>query len=264
LIVALHQFTAGLYLVAGATAGAGLALRHPRLVRASVVLLACGAFVHAICFSLLHMGGATPALTDTASAISFMAWIGTLAFLLLLLRFRLASLVVMVAPMAFLGVFFASLRLPRAVHAVVGEGGSVPHAHVLLASSGLALLGLASLAGALFLAEHRHLKRKRSLGGNAGLPSLETLDLVGALALALGFLLLTLGVITGIMWMEAEHIALFSSKLHESLSIVAWGIYLVLVIQRFGVRQGPRQCATTSIIGFAFLCFAVLGVELLA
>jgi len=263
LIVAFHQLTAVLYLVAGATAGAGLALKHPRLVRASVVLLACGAFVHAVCFSLLHMVDSTPALTDTASAISFMAWIGTLAFLLLLLRFRLTGLVVMVAPMAFLGVFFASLRLPRAAHAAVEQGGSVPHAHVLLASAGLALLGLASLAGALFLAEHRRLKRKRSLGGNSGLPSLETLDLVGALALALGFLLLTLGVITGLMWVEAEHGALFSGGLHEILSVAAWAIYLVLVIQRFGAHQGPRQCATSSIIGFAFLCFAVLGVELI-
>ena len=114
MVVVLHHLTAALYLVAGVGAAAGLALSHSRLTRLSVGVLALGAVAHGIGFSMLHTVDPTPALTDPASAASFMAWIGTLAFLLLLLRARLAGLVVLVAPMAFLGVFFASLRLPAA------------------------------------------------------------------------------------------------------------------------------------------------------
>ena len=38
--------------------------------------------------------------------------------------------------------------------------GSLPHAHVLLASAGIALLGFSGLAGSIFLVEYRSLKSK--------------------------------------------------------------------------------------------------------
>ena len=57
----------------------------------------------------------------------------------------------------------------------VTSTGSWPHAHVLLASAGLSLLGLAGLAGAMFLVEHRRLKRKRPIDLRMPLPSLEAL-----------------------------------------------------------------------------------------
>jgi len=261
-IVGLHHATALLYLAAGALAGAGMALSQPRLVRASVATLGAGAILHAACFSLIHVVEGTPSLTDAPSAISFMAWIGVLAFLLLLRRARLAGLLVLVAPMAFLGVFYASLRLSWVEQAPAAETGSVPHAHVLLASAGLALLGLSGLSGALFLAEHRRIKRKRALGGKSGLPSLEALNRVNAVALAVGFPLLTLGVITGALWVEALHGSPWQGSLHEIFTWIAWAIYAVLVVQRFGIRQGARPCAVSAIAGFGFLCFAVIGVGL--
>ena len=106
----------------------------------------------------------------------------------------------LVAPLAFVSVFFAALRLPVAAPASFGGSGSWPHAHVLLASAGLAFLGLSGLAGVLFLNEHRRLKAKRPV--RVPLPSLEALDRVNRLSLAAGFPLLTLGVLTGMLWVD--------------------------------------------------------------
>jgi len=134
----------------------------------------------------------------------------------------------------------------------------VPHAHVLLASGGLGLLGLAGLAGGLFLLEHRRLKRHLPMGDTA-LPSLEALDRVNALGLSLGFLLLTLGVVTGALWVQTVHGQLWTGSTHETWSILAWGIYGLLVALRFGAHQGARQCAISAVVGFVFASFAVLG-----
>lgn len=266
MLVALHQLTAALYLAAGIGAAGGLALSHPRAVRVSVGLLAVGCLVHGLSFTSLHAHGGegAPALTNTASAVSFMAWMGTLGYLLIALRARVSGLLVLVAPMAFLGVFTASLALPGAAPATGAESGSVPHAHVLLASAGLALLGLAGLAGVLYLGEHYRLKHKQRLPEGLALPSLESLDRVNALALAVGFPLLTLGVVTGALWVRNETGGLWSGSVHESWSLVAWAIYAVLVTLRFGAHLPARRCAVTAVAGFAFLAFAVLGVELLA
>jgi ABC-type uncharacterized transport system permease subunit len=264
LVVVLYNATAALYLAAVVAAGVGLALGHVRSTRLSVAFLAIGTLAHGASFAFLHAADVTPPLTDTASVVSFMAWIGALGFLLLLWRARLTGLVVLVAPMAFLGVFLAATRLSLAGEAAPAESGSVPHAHVLLASAGLGLLGLAGLAGVLFLAEHRRLKRKLLFGGQATLPSLEALDQVSAVALAVGFSLLTLGVITGVMWVVGQQGSPWTGSLHEVLSLVAWAIYAVLVVLRFGARQGPRQCATSAVCGFVFLFVSVIGVEILA
>jgi ABC-type transport system involved in cytochrome c biogenesis permease subunit len=261
-VVQLHQFAAAIYLSAGLVAGLSLVLPAPRLARVAVGLLAAGLVCHGLAFGLLH-SAAPPPLTDMAAAVSFMAWVGGLFFLILLLRMRLAGLVVLVAPMAFLGVFFAALRLPFAGESSFSGSGSWPHAHVLLSSAGLSLLGVACLAGLFFLIEHRRLKSKRPLRRSLPLPSLEALDRVNAAALAVGFPLLTLGVVTGMMWVQAVTGHYWSGTPHETWSAIAWAVYAVLAAARFARHQGARQAALSAVGGFAFLLFAVVGVEIL-
>ncbi len=261
--VANLQWAAAIYLIACLAAGSGLVLRSRQLARAAVWLLAAGALLHGISFSLLHAEGEAPPLTSLAAASSFMAWIGTLCFLGLLLRVRIAGLVVLVAPLAFLGVFVAALRLPAAGPATFAGSGSWPHAHVLLASAGLALLGLAGISSLVYLIEHHRLKSKASVRRPLPLPSLEALDRVNATALAAGFSLLTLGVVTGMLWVETASGRLFAGSPHEAWSLLAWAVYAVLAAVRFGGRQGARQAATGAVFAFGFLFFAVIGVELL-
>jgi ABC-type uncharacterized transport system permease subunit len=257
------QWAAAIYLIACLVASSGLVLRSRRLARAAVWLLAAGALLHGISFPLLHAQGQAPPLTSLAAAISFMAWVGTLCFLGLLLRVRIAGLVVLVAPAAFLGVFLAALRLPAVDPATFAGTGSWPHAHVLLASAGLSLLGLAGLASLVFLFEHRRLKSKAAARRPFALPSLEALDRVNATSLAAGFSLLTLGVVTGMLWVQTASGRPFGGTAHEAWSLLAWAVYAVLTAVRFGGRQGARQAATGTVFAFGFLCFAVIGVELL-
>ncbi len=262
--VQLLQWTAALYLSAGLVAGVGLALETRRLERVSVALLAFGAVLHGISFSMLHDLVPTPPVTDITAAISFMSWVGTLSYLLLLRRTRLQRLMVLVAPASFLGAFLAAIRLPAATAAPVSSMGSWPHAHVLLASAGLSLLGLAALAGAMFLVEHRRLKSKRPLLGlRMPLPSLEALDRVNAVTLSVGFPLLTLGVLTGMMWLQTAFGTIWTGSAHETWCVVAWAVYGILVGARFVAHQGSRQAAASAVGGFVFLFFSVIGMELI-
>jgi ABC-type transport system involved in cytochrome c biogenesis permease subunit len=263
-MVVVGYLTAGLYLLASLAAGIGFTLARPALLRAAIGVLAAGAIAHGASFTVLHTAESPPPLTDLPSALSFMAWVGTVGFLLLAWRARLAGLVALVAPMSCLGVAASVFSGRAAAAGRIASDGSLPHAHVLLASAGLALLGLAGLAGLSFLVEHRRLKRKRPLVTGPAWPSLEALDRAGAFAVAAGFPLLTLGVLTGSLWERSETGAWFSGNPHETFCLIAWAIYGVLVAVRFGARQPAVRCALTSIAGFAFLGIAVLGVEWLA
>jgi ABC-type transport system involved in cytochrome c biogenesis permease subunit len=262
-VVQIHQLTAAIYLIAAIVASLSLALPAPRLGRISLVILAIGAIAHTGSFGALHTGDTTPALTSLPAAVSFMALVGTIFYLFLARRARLVGLVVLVAPLAFISVFVAGLRLSVAVPEVDPAGGSWEHAHVLLASSGLAMLGIAGMGGAFFLLEHRRLKSKRPIRRRFPLPSLEALDLVNSAALAIGFPLLTLGVVTGVFWVHRATGQIWTGTAHEVWSVVAWAVYAVVVVMRFATSQGSRQAAASAVGGFVFLFVAVIGLEIL-
>lgn len=260
----IHQLAAGLYLGAAVAAALGLVLPAPRLTRGAVVLLAAGAAAHGLGFLQLHTRGAPPALTTLPAAVSLTAWLGSLFFLALQLRGRLAGLAVLVAPAAFLGTFFESLWI--APESAAAHAGSPlwSHLHVLLASGGLALLGVAGFSGCLYVAHHRSIKSKRPGALRVPLPSLEALDRVNVLALAAGFLLLTLGLLSGVLWVHADQGRLWPGSIHANVTLAAWAVYALVVGARFGAHQGARQSALSSAAGFAFLLFAVVGVGILA
>lgn len=261
--VVLHPIAALLYLAAAVTAGVGLAWPSRRLQRAATGLLAAGAAVHASAFVASHLEGTPPPLTDLSTATSFMALVGVLFFLGLGWRLRISALVAGIAPVAAFSTFFATLQLPHVVPEAYAFGATWPHAHVLLASAGLSFLGIACLAGVAFLFEDRRLKAKRPIPG-LRLPSLEALDRANAAALAAGFPLLTVGVLTGMLWNHAAHGRPFTGNVHETLSLLAWLVYAALVTARFGAYAVARQAALSAVGGFTLLLVAVIGAGLLA
>jgi ABC-type uncharacterized transport system permease subunit len=192
-----------------------------------------------------------------------MAWAGALFYLLLLTRVRGAGLAVLVAPLAFLGTFFGSLALPGAPSDAVQSSPFWSHLHVILASVGLALLGLAGAAGVLYAVHDRAIKNKRPEALRLPLPSLEALDRMNAIALAAGFLFISLGVVSGVAWVYAAERRLWPGGLHANATLVAWALYALLLAARFGGRQGARQSALSSATGFVLLLVAVIGVGML-
>lgn len=260
MVIEIHQLAAAFYLAASLAILLGLALPGARLVRAGILALVLGAVLHGLAFARLHTLDPPPSLTHLPSAVSLMAWIAVVFALVLSRRERLASLAGLVAPFAFVGVFYAGISLAERPEPLQPDAGSWPHLHVILASAGLALLGIAGLAGLLFLAEDRRLKAKRPGGWSRRLPSLEALDRVNLTSLALGFPLLTLGVVTGVIWSQGMTGRLWAGDAHATWSAIAWAIYLVLVLARFGIGWRGREAAACAAAGFAFLLFAVVGV----
>lgn len=259
-----YQMAAAIYLAAAVTAALGFTLPSQRLSRAAVFGLALGVVVHTVAFWQLHEGEGTPPLTDLAYVIPFVVWLLTLFYLLLLIRVRLVGLAVVIAPLAFIGTFVEFLGAPAPQSGAQPASPIWSHVHVLLASAGLALLAVAGSAGALYLMRHRNIKSKRRSAIRLPLPSLEALDRVNALSLVVGFLLLSLGMVTGVLWTHAVDGRLWSATIHANATLAAWLLLAVLVAARFGAGQGARQSALSSMAGFILMLLAVVGVGMLA
>jgi ABC-type uncharacterized transport system permease subunit len=263
-LIELHQIAAALYLAAGIGSLLGLVLPNPRMSRGAAWGLGIAAGVHGAAFATLHWLDPPPPLTSLPVVLSLSAWMAVLFLLVLMWRVRLPGLSAAIGPVAFLSVFVAALNLPGSAGETSTGSGTWPHAHVLLASAGIALLGIAGLVSTFFLLEHRRIKAKRALPARGKLPTLEALDRVNAVSIAVGFTLLSLGVLTGMAWQQSVLGRLWSGGSHETWMVIAWAIYAGLAAARFAGRQGARQSAASALAGFAFLLFAVIGVGLWA
>jgi ABC-type transport system involved in cytochrome c biogenesis permease subunit len=137
--------------------------------------------------------------------------------------------------------------------------------HVTLAFLGNAAFAFACLVSLIYLWQERKLKSHSLLDRRMrGLPSLETLDQVSFRCLAWGFVLLTLGILSGVLWAELSFGRFWSWEPATIRATIVWAIYAVLLHGRVTVGWGGRRAAALTIVGFGFLFISFLGITVLA
>src|SRR5436190_1020424 len=257
------RIAAVLYLLSTIAALAGVAggTRSGRLLRA---LLTIGLLTHVAALAIRAVAiGSMPA-ASLGESLSILAVLLVGLFLLAQLRAPLVALGAIVSPLAF-GLAFAAMALKGAVAPLPPVLHSVWFPlHVGISLLGDAVFALAFSASVLYLVQERRLKAHRGRGVLRHLPSLETLDRVSHTCLVWGLVLLTLGVMTGIVW---AHVAWSNSPWMRDPKIAAtllvWILYVVLLQGRMTAGWRGRWAAQLTIAGFAVIVFSLVGVNLL-
>jgi ABC-type uncharacterized transport system permease subunit len=254
-----HGFASALYLFAaflGWSGGAlGLGAKRVQLV------IALAAALHAVGFYGLHLEHPPVPLSSFPAALSLIGWLCGLAWLAGrgFLRLRGAGAWVAAIAAAFTVPAMLGLELTQPVADPADAAVAWSHAHVLLGTAGFSLLTLASLSGMGYLAKERGLKRRSRW--HSGLPALESLDHAEHVTLALGFVLLTLGVVTGFAWGVSQKLDPWNR--HTIFLLAAWTVYLVPVGARTIHQQHGAWPARGVVLGFMFLICAYFGIHLL-
>src|SRR4030042_575429 len=95
------------------------------------------------------------------------------------------------------------------------------------------------------------------------LPSREGLDEVGYKTIAIGFPLLTIGIITGAFWANVAWGTYWSWDSKETWSLIVWLIYAAYLHARITKGWRGNKAALLSIVGFSATLFCYLGVNLI-
>lgn len=119
---------------------------------------------------------------------------------------------------------------------------------------------IAFVAGVLFLVQERQLKRKHTGALFYQLPSLGVLDRINFLAIGIGFALLSLGMVCGVVGAKVWYGHWWSWDPKECLTALLWVAYLVLWLVRLRSTLRGRRIALLSILGFALVLFTCMGV----
>lgn len=166
-------------------------------------------------------------------------------------RYRLDAAGAFVAPLA-----LTTLLASR----FVGGGMLAPSArvqsailplHVTMNLLGIALFSLASSSAVLYLMQENRLKEKRLTGLFERLPPLDALDRAEHRFLMAGFHLLTIGVLTGTLWV-AKGDAVASGLLRTVLGYATWILIAAVLVLRASLGWRGRRAAYGTLAGFGF------------
>lgn len=259
----MNVITLFFYLLGTATYIAYLFFQKNRLQKMGYLLLLAGFLCHS--FSLLagyYKTGLFPG-QNLHQTLLLTGWAFAGVFLLLQYRFNLKILGVYAAPLASL-IMVLTLRVPEASAAP----GSLFKSfwlffHIIVTFLGNAAFTLACGVGVLYLIQEYNLKTKRRGFFFSRLPSLELLDTTGYGCIVAGFTLLTIGLVTGVLYAKVVWGRFWGWDVKEVWAGIMWLFYAALLHERLTVGWGGRKAAIMSIIGFAVLLFTFFGVNFL-
>jgi cytochrome c-type biogenesis protein CcsB len=128
--------------------------------------------------------------------------------------------------------------------------------HVISAFLAYACFALSFGAGVLYLV------RKKARGGLVSrLPSTEFFDELAYRTISIGFLLLTLGIITGAVWADTAWGRYWGWDPKETWSLITWMLYGAYLHARLVKGWRGTATAVISIVGFIAVIFTYLGVN---
>ncbi|MBU6353466.1 MAG: c-type cytochrome biogenesis protein CcsB [Cyanobacteria bacterium REEB498] len=229
-------------------------------------------------------------ISNLYESLCFLAWASTLTQLLVERSYPSPVVVAAATPMALGGVAFASFALPdqlqQAAPLVPALRSSwlVMHVSVIMVSYAALLVGSLLSLAVLVTDRGQQLElrsssigsggfRQAELAGVAGgagfnfssgsLSLSEQLDSLSYRTITVGFLLLSVGIVSGAVWANEAWGSWWSWDPKETWALICWLVYAAYLHTRLSRGWQGRRPALVAVAGFVVICVCYIGVNLL-
>lgn len=192
------------------------------------------------------------------NALSFTGWLIAVVLLISSLVRPVENLGIILLPFSaatlILGLTFPSER-------IVADSARWPlELHILVSLLAYSLLTLAAVQAVLLAIQDRRLHDRHPGGFIRGIPPLITMETLLFQMIAIGFVLLSLALLSGLLFLKD----IFAQSLVQKtvLSIVAWAVFGILLWGRWRFGWRGRKAIRWTLSGFAVLGLAYFGSKL--
>ncbi|MGD8386666.1 MAG: c-type cytochrome biogenesis protein CcsB [Desulfobacteraceae bacterium] len=239
--------------------------------RVATVVTLCGLLGHSFAIGLrwiesYRLGIGHAPMSNLYESLIFFAWTIILLYLLIEWRTQNRSIGAFATPLAFLAMAYASYSpnvTERIQPLVPALKSNWLIAHVITCFFGYAAFGLAFGLSLMYLLKRRREEGKESLFVRL-IPGRALLDELTYQMILIGFLLLTLGIITGSVWAHSAWGSYWSWDPKETWSLITWLVYAAVLHSRLIRGWRGKRIAILAIIGFGCVLFTYFGVNYLA
>jgi ABC-type uncharacterized transport system permease subunit len=200
-----------------------------------------------------------------SSMTAFVSLILVTIYLLGCIRMEIGKLGLLVYPLTALSLLFSYFWGTDS--ALLSNRPLLPFsafsAHVLVAILAYCLLAIATIQSLLFLYQERQIKRRAAPSVLSALPPLQTMEQLLFRLILMGFVLLTLALLSGGVFSRQIFGQPFEFNHHTILAMGGWFIFALLLIKR--LRHGLRasQAAYWTLGGFFLIQLGYFGTKLI-
>jgi cytochrome c-type biogenesis protein CcsB len=211
------------------------------------------------------MGIGHAPLSNLYESLIFFSWTIVLLYLIIEWRIKSRNLGAFVMPFAFIAISYASFspnvnsRIQPLIPALQSNWLIT---HVITCFFGYAAFTIACGLALMYLIKGLGWTEESSVFFKL-LPNRDILDELSYHSVVIGFIFLTLGIITGSVWAYSAWGSYWSWDPKETWSLITWLIYAAMLHSRLIRGWRGKRMAIMSIIGFASVLFTYFGVNIL-
>lgn len=249
------------YVLGIVLAAVGTVQRSRLADRTASLVFALSWLVHSAAILRIGIEAGRIPLTNGFEYLVVLGWAISGLYLYIASRHQVPVIGLVLPPLAALAVAGALAVSHPIVKDADGPGGWFLF-HTGISTLGMAILGVAFGMSVLYLAQDHALKSRSTPGLLQRLPALEECDRIGLQALIVGFVLFTLGIGTGIVINAGRHSELFSGGAKQIFPLLAWVVFLIVLVARTWLGYRGRKSALLTIAGFLLGLATVAGMTL--
>jgi len=265
------SYTTFIYFLAFMAYLAGMVMNRSVLSRLGTYLSLLGFLAQTLAIILrwvesYEMGIGHAPLSNLYESLVFFSWTLMLLYLILEWRTKNRTIGAFVTPLAFLALAYASFspNISSQIQPLIPAlKSNWLISHVITCFFGYAAFTLSFGVSIMYLLKRLDTAEKdnRFLGL---IPSAAILDDLNYQMIVIGFLMLTLGIITGSVWAHSAWGTYWSWDPKETWSLITWLVYASVIHTRLVKGWTGKKIAILSIVGFACVLFTYFGVNYLA
>jgi ABC-type uncharacterized transport system permease subunit len=228
------------------------------LFRPALIAFAAGAIFHLVSIVELWAETGHLPLNNFYETSSLCAFLLAVVFLIIHTRYRISIFGVCLFPLVFFMTLIGATEFPVAKWSSPQIRSIWLLVHITTVLIGYAALIFAAISSVYYLLQERQLKRKNVNPSANRLPPLGTIDQIITQSMNTGFVFVTIGTITGMVWAFVDIGTNWIGRPEIGFFLFTWAFYLAMIFLRVSAGWRGRRLAwlAVSVLGCSLITWA--------